>query len=219
MKKLAIGCGIVALVLFVGAGVGGYILYNKARGYVAGMKETVEALSSFSKYADSVENRTPFTPPSNGELTVESMRRFANVQAAMRVKMGPKFDQVAAMQDDMMKREQAEHRKSTAIEDFQNVTAMMKFLVEGLAAWAEALNQEHFSVDEYYWVRGRVYAAAGQHITEIALRNAPDTVKAGGNLIGPMAGATGPVPPHNRQIVAPYLPNMKDWAKMAFFGL
>src|SRR5262245_52844991 len=127
MKKFAIGCGIVLLVLCVGAGVGGYILYNKAKGYVAGMKETVEALGSFSKYADSVENRTPFTPPANGELTVESMRRFAAVQAAMRVKMGPKFDQVAAMQDDMMKREQAEHRKSTPLEDFQNVTAMMKF--------------------------------------------------------------------------------------------
>ena len=103
--------------------------------------------------------------------------------------------------------------------DIKNVTAMMKFIVDGMGAWSEALNQQHFSVDEYYWVRDRVYSAAGLHLTELALRNAPDTVKSGGNLFGPMAGLTGPVPARNKQLVAPYLPNMKDWAKLAFFGL
>ena len=68
-------------------------------------------------------------------------------------------------------------------------------------------------------MRDRVYSAAGLHLTELALRNAPDTVKSGGNLFGPMAGLTGPVPARNKQLVAPYLPNMKDWAKLAFFGL
>ena len=219
MKKLAIGCGIVALVLCIGAGVGGYILYNKAKGYVVGMKETVEALGSFQKYADSVENRTPFTPPATGELTEATMKRFAAVQDAMRAKLGPKFDQVAAMQDDMTKREQAEHRKSTPLEDFQNVTAMMKFVVEAMGAWAEALNQQHFSVDEYYWVRGQVYSAAGLNITEIALRDARDKVKEGDSLFAPIKSAIGPVPVRNKALVAPYLPKLQEWAKLAFFGV
>jgi len=215
MKKLAIGCGIVVLVLGAGVVVGSYVLYNKAKSYLGNF----EALTSFQKFADSVENRTPFTPPASDELTADRMKRFAAVQDAMWVKMGPRFDQVAAMQDEMLRREQAEHRKSTPMEDIKNVTAMMKFIVDGMGAWSEALNQQHFSVDEYYWVRDRVYSAAGLHLTELALRNAPDTVKSGGNLFGPMAGLTGPVPARNKQLVAPYLPNMKDWAKLAFFGL
>ena len=89
MKKLAIGCGIVVLVLGAGAVVGSYVLYNKAKSYLGNF----EALTSFQKFADSVENRTPFTPPASDELTADRMKRFAAVQDAMRVKMGPRFDQ------------------------------------------------------------------------------------------------------------------------------
>ena len=93
MKKLAIGCGIVVLVLGAGAVVGSYVLYNKAKSYLGNF----EALTSFQKFADSVENRTPFTPPASDELTADRMKRYAAVQDAMWVKMGPRFDRVAAM--------------------------------------------------------------------------------------------------------------------------
>ena len=135
MKKLAIGCGIVVLVLGAGAVVGSYVLYNKAKSYLGNF----EALTSFQKFADSVENRTPFTPPASDELTADRMKRFAAVQDAMWVKMGPRFDQVAAMQDEMLRREQAEHRKSTPMEDIKNVTAMMKFIVDGMAACSKSV--------------------------------------------------------------------------------
>ncbi len=56
MKKLAIGCGAVLLVLAVGAGIAGYYIYSKAKSYLS----QFEAIAAVEK---NVANRAPFTPP------------------------------------------------------------------------------------------------------------------------------------------------------------
>jgi hypothetical protein len=110
MKNLAIGCGVVALVLVVGVGVVLYIAASRAR---TDLRESgvVESLGTLSK---GVNNTSPFTPPTNGDLTPDTVRRFVAVHEVMVGKLGPRFNEIAAMQDDMLRREQAEHRKSTS---------------------------------------------------------------------------------------------------------
>lgn len=212
MKKLAIGCGAVLLVLAVGAGIAGYYIVSKAKSYLSQF-EAIVALEQ------NVANKAPFTPPADGELTEDMMKRFAAVQEAMQARLGARFREIVAMQDEFLRRQEAERRKSTPAEDVKNVTAMMGFIVQAMGAWVDALNQERFSVDEYQWVRGRVYAAAGLHAMELTLRKPPDAAKQGGSITRPIPGSGDPVPERNKQLVAPYLSKMKDWAVLAFFGL
>jgi hypothetical protein len=213
MKKLAIGCGVVVLVLAVAAGVAFYIAANKARSFLrhSGVLASLQTLSK------GVTNQAPFTPPANGELTEDMVKRFAAVQESMHATMGGRFQEIAAMQEEMLRREQAEQRKSTAAEDVKNVSAMMGFIVQAQGAWVDALNQQRFSMDEYQWVR--VYAAAGLHALEISLRDLPDALRTGGVGARPIPGSGDPVSEHNRQVVAPYVPKMKEWVVLAFFGL
>ena len=123
------------------------------------------------------------------------------------------------MQEGMMRQEQAEHRKSTSGEDFKNVSAMMGFILQAQGAWVDGLNQERFSMDEYQWVRGRVYAAAGLNVVELVDRNVSNTAKEGGVVTRPIAGSGDPVSQRNKALVAPYIPKLKDSAALAFFGL
>jgi len=144
----------------------------------------------------------------------------------MITKLGPTFNEMKATQDTFMAREQAEHRKSTPGEDFKVITDMMQFILQAKNAWADALNQQRFSIDEYYWVRGRVYAAAGMQLEELGLRNLSQKLKEGGigsdttpgKLTNEVA-SNEPVPDKNRELIAPYVPKLHEWAVFAFFGL
>jgi hypothetical protein len=215
MKKLAIGCGVIVLLLAVTASVAFYVLAYKARSYLreSGVVQSIETLSK------GVANTAPFTPPANGELTADLVKRFAAVEDAMVAKLGPRVRELEAMEDEMMRRQAAEHRKSTPGEDFKNITSDMGFILQAQSAWVEALNQQRFSMDEYQWVRGRVWAASGMNISELSSRDLAAAIGAGGGSTRPIAQSTDPVPAHNRELVAPYQSRLKDWAPLAFFGL
>lgn len=215
MKKLAIGCGVIVLALGVGATVVFYVAASKARSYLreSGVLESIETLGK------GVNNTAPFAPPANGQLTDDMLKRFVSVHEAIVAKLGNRFKEIGAMQNEMMRREQAEHRKSTSAEDFKNVTAMMGFIVQAQGAWVEGLNQQRFSMDEYGWVRGRVYAAAGLNAMELGSRNVQDMLKQGNVVTRPIAGSSDPVSQHDKALVAPYIPKLKESAALAFFGL
>jgi hypothetical protein len=215
MKKLAIGCGVIVLVLGVGVSVVLYIAASKAHSYLSesGVLESIETLGK------GVNDTAPFTPPANGQLTDDMIKRFVSVHGAIVAKLGDRFNQIGAMQTEMMRREQAEHRKSTSAEDFKNVTAMMGFVVQAQGAWVEGLNQQRFSMDEYQWVRGHVYAAAGLNVMELVDRNLSSSGKADPVVTRPIAGSSDPVSKHDKELVAPYIPKLKETAALAFFGL
>jgi hypothetical protein len=215
MKKLAIGCGVVVLLAGICASVAFYVLARKAGTYLraSGVVESIETLGK------GVTNTAPFAPPASGELTADMVKRFVAVQDAIVAKLGGRFHELAAMQDDMLRRQATEHRKSTAAEDFKDVSDSMGFILQAQSAWVAALNQQRFSMDEYQWARGRVYAAAGIGVTELINRNVTDALKNGAVATRPIPGSTDPVSQRNAAIVAPYVPKLKNAAALAFFGL
>ncbi|MGE5246609.1 MAG: hypothetical protein ACM3SQ_20465 [Betaproteobacteria bacterium] len=217
MKKLAIGCGVVVVLVIVAATVAFYVVAFKVGSYV----RDSGVLASLQTLSKGVVNQAPFTPPANGELTPEMMKRFAGVQESMYAKMGSRFNQIAAMQDEMLRRQREEHRQSTPSEDVKNVSAMMGFVLQAQSAWVDALNEQHFSTDEYVWVRGRVWAAVGSHALELSTRNLSEALKQGNAAARPIqiANPDDPALKRNKQLVAPYLPRAKQWGVFAFFGL
>jgi hypothetical protein len=215
MKKLAIGCGVIVLLLGVTASIAFYVVAYKAGSYLrdSGVLQSIETLGK------GVTNTAPFAPPADGELTADLVKRFAAVEDAMIARLGPRFKELAAMQDEMLRRQAAEKRKSTSAEDFKNVSSSMGFILQAQGAWVDALNQQRFSMDEYQWVRGRVWAASGMNIFELSSRDIPAAIRGGGGATRPIAQSTGPAPTHNRDLVAPYQSKLKDWVPLAFFGL
>lgn len=213
MKKWVIGCLSVLVVGAVAAGIGGYYLYNKARSYL----DQFTQLAALDK---NVTNTSAFTAPANGELTDDMMTRFAAVEDYMTTKLGPTFNEMKARQDQFVQRQNAEHREATPAEVFAVVTDGMKFILMAKQAQVEALNQQHFSLDEYDWVRDQVYTAAGMSLASLDLSNLPDAMKAGGGDMTRQVGGSGmDVPERNKELVKPYLPKLKDWAVFAFFGM
>jgi hypothetical protein len=213
MKKLAIGCGVVVLLLGVAGGAGVYYLTMKARGYL----QQFQALADVDK---KIVNTSAFSAPASGELSEDMVRRFVAVQDGMRSKLGARVAEITAKQDEFVRRMQAENRKdSSPMEAFTIVKDMMGLLLEARTAHIDALNNQRFSLDEYAWVRARVYAAAGVSVTEISLKNLPDAIKQGGEITRPLAEATEEVPVKNKELVKPLLPRFKEWAPLAFFGM
>jgi hypothetical protein len=219
MKKIVIALLIIVGLIVVAIGGVGYYAFSKARAFLAPIQQ-------YAALDKNVTNTSPYTAPANGELTEDMVKRFMVVQQSMITKLGPTFNEMKATEDAFMARQQAEHRKSTPGEDFKVVTDMMQVILQAKNAWADALNQQRFSIDEYYWVRSRVYAAAGMQIEELGLRNLSEKLKEGGAFNGDTSGkltsevaSNQPVPDKNRELIAPYVPKLHEWAVFAFFGL
>jgi hypothetical protein len=219
MKKIVIALLVIFGIIVVAIGGIGYYVFNKARAFLAPIQQ-------YAALDKNVSNTSAYTPPSNGELTEDMVKRFMAVQQSMITKLGPTVNEMKATEDAFMAQQQAEHRKSTPGEDFKVITDMMQFVLQAKNAWADALNQQRFSIDEYYWVRGRVYAAAGMQVEELGLRKLSEQLKEGGAAMGDMGGrltnevaTSEPVPDKNRALIAPYVPKMHEWAVFAFFGL
>jgi hypothetical protein len=201
VKKLAIGCLIVVVVLAIGAGIAGYYVYSKAKGYV----QQFQAVATLDK---DVTNKAAFTPPGNNELTEDSLRRFIAVQESMHARLGARIDELKAKQDELQRRQETEHRQASPTEALSTIAGMMGLIVEAKKAQVDALNQQKFSLDEYDWVR-----------KQLNIGNLPEAVSQGGGATQPLAEAGAEVPARNKELVAPYLPKLKDWAVLAFFGL
>lgn len=212
MRKLAIGCLVVVALLVVCGGIAGYWVYSKAKSYVG----QFQALGELDK---NVTNVTAFNAPASGELTEDMVKRFAAVQESMHTRLGARVEEMKARQDEFLKRQQAEQRQASASEAIAVVTDMMTLIVEGKSAQVEALNQQRFSLEEYAWVKGQVYRAAGMDLVELSIAGLPELAKQGGGATKAVGEAGGDVPPRNKELVAPLLPKLKDWAPLAFFGL
>jgi hypothetical protein len=218
VKKLLIAV-LVILVLIAVSVVGvGYYAVNKARSFF-------QPLQQYSALNKNITKTTPFSAPANGELTADMVKRFATVQETMVAKLGPVVDEMKSRQDAFLKSQEDEHRHASATESFSVITDMMKFILQAKTAQVDALNQSHFSLEEYDWVRGRIYAAAGMSLGEMGLAQLEDALKASGAMgdaakdLRREVTSSEPVPDHNKKLVAPYLPKLKEWAVFGFFGL
>jgi hypothetical protein len=217
MKKLAIGCGIVLLLGMIGVTAAFYYIY-----YYVSTKthEYARAAHEFAQIAEldkSVINKASFHAPPDGELTEDAVRRFVAVQESMSAKLGPGIQELTEKSNELQRRQQAEHRDATPVEVIGVVKDLAGLILQAKHAQVEALNASHFSLDEYDWVRRRVYAAAGMSVAPISLDNL-EAIK-NGVTVSETSSLDAHVPPRNKALVEPYLPKLKEWAPYAFFGL
>jgi hypothetical protein len=217
MKKFAIGCAIVLALLIVVGGIGGYMVYRRFVGPIAQFATNMQQVAAIEK---EVKNTSSFTAPENGELNEAMVSRFVKVQEHMQAKLGKRTEEMKATYDKLDKNLKAEKRQASFTEAMGALGDLATLLVETKKAQVEGINQTGFSVAEYEWVRGQVYAAIGIVAAGFDVKKMAEQAKAG-NVQGLQAGtneALPEVPEKNKELVAPYEKQLKDWAPFAFFG-
>jgi hypothetical protein len=216
MKKLAIGCGVVIVLCMIGFGLAAYYVYYKANQYMASLKQFAEV----AQLDKNVTNTTSFPPPANHELTDEQVRRFVSVQEGMHARLGKRIEELTAKQKEFERLQHEEHRDANVSEVMSAVSDLMGLILQAKTAQVDALNSAHFSLEEYSWVRGQVYAAAGMSVAQVNFAAIQDAIKNGGGNVSPdLQKMADEVPERNKTLVKPYLEKMKDWVPFAFFGL
>ncbi len=240
MKKIVLGCGLVVLLLAV-AGAAGmyYFVYKPARTFVASMTQ----LGEVSELDAAVANTASFTPPADGTLNEAQVKRFATVQERIHQRLGARAAELQAKYKAMSDAGSESRSLGELVGAYQDVFG---FVAEAKRAQVEALNAQQFSLDEYGWVKTRVYEAAGVEMTGIDFREIADKVQGGdlgalqdmatrtaSDITGALESAsteaadlstpddtpgTG-IPAVNRTLVAPYKDAMKNWIVYGMFGL
>jgi hypothetical protein len=216
MKKFAIGCGIVVLVLCLVGAIAGYVAYTK---FVKPMAATFTEFAQLSEIEKQVKNTASFAAPDTGELTEEMVGRFVKVQEAMQAKLGPKMDQLKAKYDQIDKAMKSERREASFTEGLGALKDLSTIMVEAKRAQVEALNQTAFSVKEYEWVRQQVYAAVGIVAASFDVKDVKRIAEEARQGGGTEAKEVGDVPERNKELVKPYEKKLQEWAPLAFFGL
>ena len=215
MKKFAIGCLIVAAVVIVVGGILGYFfIWRPASSYIASFSQ----LGEIADLDKQVTNKASFTPPASGELNKELVDRFVKVQEGMEQALGPTFTQLKTKYDVLDKAMKSEKREATVLEGVNALKDLATVIVQAKRAQVQALNTTSFSLDEYRWVRGQAYAAAGLPLTQIDLEGIAAAAKEGGNVVR-KAPEPGEIPAVNKELVAPYAEKLKEWIALGFFGL
>jgi len=218
MKKVAIGCLVVAAVLVVVLGVGAYLIYRAASPYIAGVAQ----LAEIPELEKAVANTSAFSAPEGDLLTEQMVSRFAAVQEAMQAHLGPRLADLKAKAEAFDRMAKEHDRKASPAEALAALSGLATLLVEGKRAQVEALNKAGFSHDEYRWVRERVYEAAGIALSELNLSDPQALAEAArnsGGLVREVTKSGAEAPARNKELVAPYVEKLKEWLALGLVGL
>ena len=213
MRKWAIGCGSVFLVLLIAGGAVAWWFIGRPLVSVAATVRDVQRIEA--TYQD-VDNRAAYQPPEDGVVSEAQLDRWLEVQAIMQASLTDTATQLQGRIEMLDARMQDPSP--------QEVVALVRdaadLVVDAARIHVRALNENGFSVEEYRWVRNQVlqaagYSLAGYDLTQLAAVAAADD--AGSLPDGPGAGL--PPPPINVERIAPYLDRIEESLVFAWFGL
>jgi len=217
MKKLAIGCGLVLVILGIAAAGVGYYVYRKAHA----LYEQVAQLGQVPEIERSVKVKGNYSPPASGELTKAQIDRLIAVQNAVRQKLGQQF---AVMEQ---KYKTLTEKDKATIVDAPTLLAAYRDLaaawIDAKRAQVDALNQAGISLEEYRWIREQAYRAVGMPFVDLDVSKFVDQIRSGVSASfepGRIGGSFGPGGPDaNRTLVEPFKKQLENNLPLASFGL
>jgi len=215
MKKLAIGCAIVLVVVTAGIVGVGYYGYMK-------VKSTVSQFAELGQVVDidkSVKIKTPFASPTSGELTQSQVDRLLRIQTHVRERLGAGAAEIEKKYHGRFDNKDANVTDLPAL--LSAYADLAKILVDAKKAQVEALNDAGLSLDEYRWIRRTSYRALGVPFVDMDVSMVSERVKS-----GQTAGTldfNGPVgdkgPEANVKLVEKHRKALEDYMVLAQFGL
>lgn len=216
MKKLAIGCGTVVLVLGVLVVGVGYYGFLKVRSTVTQFAE----LGKIPEIEREVRVKGPFTPPASGELTASQVDRLMQVQQRIRERLGEnaaRFERTYKSLAD--KKEATAADLPTLLSAYRDLAAMW---LDAKRTQVAALNDVGLSLDEYRWIRSSAYQAIGAPYLDIDFARIAADAKAGAQttMPGSFEGAfRGAAPAANQKLAEKFKKQLENSLALASFGL
>ena len=225
MKKLLIGCFLAAVLLTVAAGGALYLAW----GYVGpivrtvtGVTEGVTRLGGLAEIEEGLTTTAPFAAPDSSELTPAQVERFLRVQRQVRLALGTRGEAFAAKYREMTQtRPDGTTTLPTLPQLLDGVGDLSSVYLDAWRAQVQAMNTDGFSRDEFTWVRGRVYQAAGLDAARYDAGDLEDVIEAmaRGAKVDPPAVRLPDAPARNRALVKPHVAEVTSWLPMVVFGL
>jgi uncharacterized membrane protein len=216
MKKLAIGCGIVVLVLgIVGAGAA-YYLYRQVSSTVAQFAE----LGEIPDLERNVRNQAPFTPPASEELTDSQVQKLVQVQSEVRRRIGERIKEFEAKYKTLAEKNDANIADAPAL--LRAYGDIARTWLDAKRGQIEALNATGLSLDEYRWIRDQAYRALGQPFVDLDIAKIVDEARRGiaSETAGQLRGSMGPAGPEsNRALIERFKKELEENLALASFGL
>lgn len=224
MRKLLGGCLIVLILAAIATAAALFFGYRFARPYIDSATSYFDRVRELPAVADRIENKTPYSPPENAELTERQVQRFVAVQDQVRQALGTRWSELEARASAFQQKAK-ESGGSLSLGDLAAVFSDLgSVFLEARAAHVDALNAQKFSAAEYRWVRLRMYEAAGLELAgsldlsaleEMVRRGAEET----GVNVPEMSLPEVNVPERNRALVKPHAAKLKEWLPLAILGM
>jgi hypothetical protein len=216
MKKFAIGCGIVLLLVGISAAGVAYYVYNRVSSTLTQFAE----LSQVPELERGIRNKSPFVPPASEELTDGQIEKLLKIQADVRRRIGERMAAFEAKYKTLAEKETA---------TVTDVPALLAAYRDLAATWMdakrsqiEALNAAELSLEEYRWIREQAYRALGMPYVDFDIGRIVDEAKRGVTSPEPgrLRGAIGPAGPEsNRTRVEKVRKQLEHNVALASFGL
>lgn len=216
MKKLAIGCGVIVLLIGITVAGVGYYAYRKVSSTVAQFAE----LGQVPEIERGIHKRGTFSPPASGELTDDQIEKLLRVQNQLRERIGARLTEFEA------KYKTLAEKKEATVSDTPTIIAAYRDLA---ATWldakrgqVEALNGAGLSLEEYRWIRDQAYSALGIPFVDLDMAKLVDEAKRGIQPESPgrVSGALAPTGPEsNRAKLAKIRKQLEQNVAFASFGL
>ncbi|RPI20534.1 MAG: hypothetical protein EHM61_26845, partial [Acidobacteria bacterium] len=155
MKKLAIGCLAMVVLVVAAAVIGSFYAYRKVTSTVAGFTE----LARIPDLERSIRNQSQFAAPASGELTALQLQRYLAVQQAIQTRLGIRVRELERTYQTLLEKDEAELLDvPKVIAAYRDVAAIF---LEAKQTQVDALNEAGLSLGEYQWIRRQAYAALG----------------------------------------------------------
>jgi hypothetical protein len=218
MKKVLAGCLIVLVVAMIGFAAAGYYAYRLAQPMIQSTGEFLDRAREMSRLGDGVANKSRYVPPADAELTEAQLERFLAVQTRVRDELGARWAEIEKKSAEI--REKTKDGRELTFAEFTAVFSdLANIYLDARREQVNALNVHKFSDSEYWWVRMRVYEAAGMEITSgIDVSKLEQMAKDNGMAIK-LEDAKPNVPETNIKLVRPHLAKIKESFSLAMLGL
>src|SRR5262249_45629844 len=215
MKKLAIGCAVVLVV--VGAAAVGVTYYGYLK--VKSMATQFAELGQVADLESHVKIKTPFTAPESGELTATQVDRLIQVQTRVRQSLGTEFAAIERNYQTLLNKKQADVTDLPALVGAYK--DMAHALVDAKKAQVDALNDLGMSIGEYRWIRAETYHSLGTPFVDLDFAQLAERQRNGqtAGTLSLNANMTGAPPTANAKLVEKYRKQLEDYMPLASFGL
>ncbi|MBX3142710.1 MAG: hypothetical protein KF813_03055 [Trueperaceae bacterium] len=207
-NPVLVGCLVTVAVVLVAGGAAAY--YFLGRPALAAFNAARD-LGRIQQIENRINDRSSFSPPSNGLLTPQQVERYLTVSRQTYSRLENRVEVLDERYRDI-------NRSGATFTGFRQAASawadLLRLVVEAKETQVNALNANGFSAAEYSWVRSQVLTAAGVSFFEVDLAQ---LVADGSNPTRQQQASQ--VPQANVDLVAPYTQELEKLVPLAVFGL